>query len=82
VSDAEGADAIRLWVDESYRYLMVYTADEVHSPERRRRAIAVEPMTCPPQAFRTGTDVIELEPGESWSGRWGLAPDLHVGSHD
>ena len=33
---------------------------------------AVEPMTCPPDAFRSGTDLIELEPGESWRGIWGL----------
>jgi hypothetical protein len=47
---------------------MVYTADGVARPERRRAAVAVEPMTCPPDAFRTGVDLIELEPGESWQG--------------
>ena len=36
-------------------------------------AIAIEPMTCPPNAFRTGTDVIRLEPGGSWRGRWGIS---------
>jgi aldose 1-epimerase len=29
-------------------------------------------MTCPPQAFRTGEDVIRLEPGERWRGEWGI----------
>ena len=51
---------------------MVYTADQVGRPERRRKAVAVEPMTCPPDAFRTGTDLVELDPGESWQGSWGL----------
>jgi aldose 1-epimerase len=78
LADPEGTASVRLWVDDAYRYLMVYTADEVHDAGRRRRAVAVEPMTCPPQAFRTGTDVVELDPGESWRGRWGLRPDLRA----
>ena len=76
LADPDTGASVRLWVDEAFRYLMVYSADEVHDPERRRRAVAVEPMTCPPQAFRTGTDVVHLGPGETWRGRWGLVPDL------
>ena len=76
LTDPERDAAVRLWVDEAYRYLMVHTGDEVHAAQRRRGALAVEPMTCPPEAFRTGADVVELEPGASWRGRWGLRPDL------
>ena len=72
LDDRDSGRSIQLWVDDAYRYLMVYTADQVGLPERRRRAVAVEPMTCPPDAFRSGTDLIELEPGESWRGTWGL----------
>lgn len=36
-------------------------------PRLTRRALAVEPMTCPPDAFRSGIDLIELEPGASHS---------------
>ena len=68
---AEGG-FVELWVDEGFRYLMVYTADQVGDPQRRRKAVAVEPMTCPPDAFRTGTDLVELDPGASWHGSWGL----------
>jgi aldose 1-epimerase len=42
--------------------------------QRRRRAVAIEPMTCPPNALRTGTDVVRLEPGLEWTARWGIAP--------
>jgi len=66
--------AVHLWVDGGYRYLMVYTADQVGDAERRRKAVAVEPMTCPPDALRTGTDLIELDPGQSWQASWGLRP--------
>jgi aldose 1-epimerase len=61
---------ITLWVDGAYPYLMIFTGDTL--PDVNRRSIAVEPMTCPPNAFRSGADVITLEPGASWSGAWGI----------
>ena len=61
---------IELWVDDSYTHLMVFTGDP--APDVNRRAVAIEPMTCPPNAFRTGEGVIRLEPGEAVSMRWGL----------
>ncbi len=67
----DGSERI-LWVDESYPYLMVFTGDPL--PDVDRRALAVEPMTCPPNAFRSGTDLVRIEPGESFSGRWGVRP--------
>ena len=51
--------------------------DAVHrrrQPDVSRRSIAVEPMTCPPHAFRTGRGVVRLDPGDSFTGNWGLAP--------
>lgn len=64
--------AVAVWVDESFPYLMCYTGDTLPNPHRRRTGIAIEPMTCPPNAFRTGEDLIRLGPGESWSGNWGI----------
>jgi galactose mutarotase-like enzyme len=61
-----------LWVDESYRYLMLFTGDDL--PDVARRSLAVEPMTCPPNAFRSGEDLVRLEPGESHVSVWGLVP--------
>jgi aldose 1-epimerase len=29
-------------------------------------------MTCPPNAFVTGVDLIALKPGEETSGLWGI----------
>jgi aldose 1-epimerase len=43
-------------------------------PDVARRALAIEPMSCPPNAFRSGEALVRLEPGESWSGRWGIIP--------
>src|SRR5205085_54601 len=43
-------------------------------PDVRRRRIAVEPMPCPPNAFRSGDDLIVLEPGAHFDGAWGITP--------
>ena len=66
---ADGACA-EAWVDESYPLVEVYTGDTL-APERRRRGLGTEPMTCPPNAFQTGDRVIRLEPGASATARWG-----------
>jgi len=70
--DPRAGRAVELWVDEGFGHLMVYTADRVHRPEQRRTAVAIEPMTCPPDALRTGHDLIELAPGATWKGSWGI----------
>lgn len=59
----------RLWFDETYRYLQVFTVDDLANG---RPAIAVEPMTCAPDAFNSGDGLIVLEPGGAWSGSWGI----------
>ena len=69
-----GAAGAALWVDPGFSYLMVYTGDTLPEIQRRRRALAVEPMTCPPNALRTGKDVIDLQPGQEWTARWGIEP--------
>ena len=67
-----GGEAIDLWVDESFGLLMVYTGDQVGDLARRRQSIAIEPMTCPPNALRSGAELVVLQPDESWEGSWGL----------
>ena len=61
---------VLLWVDESYRYLMLFTGDPL--PDVSRRSLAVEPMTCPPDAFRSGQDLVRLDPGQSFISAWGI----------
>lgn len=71
LTDPAGGE-LALWVDESYPYLMVFTGDPL--PDVARRSIAVEPMTCPPNAFRSGESLIRLEPGETTTAAWGIEP--------
>jgi aldose 1-epimerase len=60
----------RLWVDDTYRYLEIFTADAL-AGERRRAGLGVEPMTSPPNAFRSGTDLLRIDPGGSVVHTWG-----------
>jgi aldose 1-epimerase len=62
---------VRLWAGEGYQWLQVFTGDALAAPHRRR-AVAVEPMTCPPNAFVTGTDLLVLEPGDTVRRSWGI----------
>lgn len=67
---AEGTQ-IALWAGQGYEWLQVFTGDTLDAA-RRRRAVAVEPMTCPPNAFATGTDLLMLDPGSSVTHSWGI----------
>ena len=72
LGDPASGNALTLWVDDRYGYLMLFTGDPL--PDVDRRSLAVEPMTCPPNAFRSGEALIRLEPGDSFTSSWGIAP--------
>ena len=42
------------------RWLQVYSADYIG-----RVGVAVEPVSCPPNAFNSGTDVVALASGQT-----------------
>jgi aldose 1-epimerase len=62
---------VELWLDEQYEFLQLYTAETL-APARRRRGLAVEPMTCAPNALQSGDGLARLEPGQSLRARWGV----------
>ncbi|MCL6105693.1 MAG: aldose 1-epimerase family protein [Actinobacteria bacterium] len=65
---------ITLWMDNEFGYLMCYTGDTLSETARRRKAIALEPMTCPPNGFCSGEDLILLKPSEQFKASWGIMP--------
>src|ERR1039458_8417348 len=69
----EAPDGPRLvvWVDQAHRWLQLYSGDAIPAPHRPT-SLATEPMTCPPDAFRSGEDLTVLEPGEELVARWGV----------
>jgi aldose 1-epimerase len=71
--DPATGDTVALWFDAGYPYLMLFTGDSLPDAHRRRAGLAVEPMTCAPNAFRTGDGLVHLEPGAVASGSWGIS---------
>ena len=66
------AGGARLWFDETFRFLQVYTVDDLAGGVA---GVAIEPMTCAPDAFTSGDGLIVLDPGGGWSGSWGIVPN-------
>jgi aldose 1-epimerase len=64
---------VELWADRDFRWVQVYTPYDFPGAPGGF-AVAIEPMTCPPDALNSGTDLILLDPGNSWTGRWGIMP--------
>jgi aldose 1-epimerase len=62
---------VELWAEPDFRWVQVFTPDEFPGTGS---AIAMEPMTCPPDALNSGVDLLTVAPGEEWAGRWGLTP--------
>jgi len=71
IADPGSPAKVVVWADEKFKYWQIFSGDTLHG-ERFRRSVAIEPMTCPPDAFRTGRDLIVLAPGESWTAAWGI----------
>lgn len=69
-SDGHGVEL--RWDAAAAPWVQVHTGDRPE-PEYHRRGLAVEPMTCPPDAFNSGTDLIVLGPGEAHTLTWTIA---------
>jgi aldose 1-epimerase len=72
--DPASGRAVTLWMDDRHRWVQVYTGDDL--PADARTAVAVEPMTAPPNAFGTGEDLVVLAEaggdGDEHSSSWGI----------
>ncbi len=77
----DGREGAVVWMDSSHGYVMIYTGDTLPDVSRRRRGIAIEPMTCAPDAFNSGAGLLVLEPGEQHRSTWGIAPLSPTRSH-
>ena len=65
---------VEVCADACFTWVQVFTPPAY--PGKGARAVAIEPMTCPPDALNSGTDLITVAPGDTWTGRWGIRP-LH-----
>ena len=49
-----------------------FTNPVYDTDDGRIDALAIEPMTCPPDAFNSGVDLDVIEPGESLVASWDI----------
>jgi aldose 1-epimerase len=68
LASADG-QSVSLWQDEACGYVHVYVSTLYPG---RSRAVAVEPMTGPANAFNSGDGLRWLAPGESFTIEWGI----------
>jgi aldose 1-epimerase len=73
IAAPSGDPTVTVWADGAFGWWQVFTGDTLPG-ERYRRSVAIEPMTCPPDAFRSGRDLIVLPPGGTWRASWGIRP--------
>ena len=66
-----GADGAAVWFGPGFDYTQLFTLEGIRPGVN---GIAVEPMTCPADAFNSGDGLLVLEPGGTWSGTWGITP--------
>ena len=71
LEQTDGSHGVEVWGGAGTRWLQVFSGDTL-APARRRRGLAVEPMSCPPDAFNSGASLERLEPGQKHSLQWGL----------
>ncbi len=73
VTVASADRSVTLWGDEAFGWLQVFT--DIVRLGKGRPGVAVEPMSCPADAFNSGEDLTVLEPGDAWTGTWGITAD-------
>lgn len=61
-----------VWQDLDWGYLQVFTTPRYPRGAQLVTAVAIEPMTAPPDALNSGQGLIWLEPDRTWEGSWGL----------
>ncbi|MDN4477852.1 aldose 1-epimerase family protein [Demequina lignilytica] len=66
---ADGS-TVEIWAGPEAKAWQVCTGDVVEGVHRA--GVAIEPMTCIADAFRTGDDLITLEPGAEHTFVWGM----------
>lgn len=63
---------VTLTADPAYRFTQLWITDALASDDGPRQAIAIEPMTAPPNALRSGVGLRWVDVDALWTTRWGI----------
>ena len=78
LTSADGR-ATTVWADHDFGWAQVWITDQ--PPGGPGLAIAIEPMTAPPDALNSGAGLHWLAPGELWCPSWGISSNI-TGTRD
>jgi len=73
--EAPDGRRVELWHDENFGFVQVFTPRNYPKNGKRSLAIAIEPMTAPPNAFVTKRALTWLKPNETFTAKWGIHYD-------
>ena len=75
LADGATGRSLAVWMDAAFDYVVLYSGDPLPD-DHRRRALAIEPMTCGADAFNHPEwGLASLVPGETLSGSWGVTAE-------
>jgi len=69
---APSQKGVKMTYSEAARWIQIHTADRGGGADSRT-CLAVEPMSCPPDAFNSGVDLLLLSEGETHSISWQIS---------
>lgn len=69
---APGGSGVQLTFGPWAPWVQVHTADRPE-PEYNRAGLAVEPMSCPPDAFNSAQDLVVLQPDDRHVAEWTIS---------
>ncbi|QHK20626.1 aldose epimerase [Pseudarthrobacter psychrotolerans] len=70
--EAPDGSQVRLHMDDAFGYIQAFTTQRFPADNGMVTAVAVEPMTAPPDAFNNGQGLRWLAPGEIWQLTWSI----------
>ncbi|WP_157373045.1 aldose epimerase [Agromyces sp. Root81] len=70
--EAPDGTRVELHADPAFRFTWIYLAEALETDEGPRRALAIEPMSAPANALRTGEGLAWIEPGAEWSAAFSI----------
>ncbi len=71
----DGSRVVNVQLDTADGYTQIYSSDTLPDPATHRKSLAIEPMTCPANAFNSGEGLVVLKPGKSFASGWEVLPE-------
>lgn len=68
------AQKVRIRIGPECNYVQMYSSDTLHDVSIRRRSLAVEPYSCPPNAFNSKESLQTVVPNSSYTFTWSVLP--------